>query len=85
MLKDQTAQVRDDKNTDRDHEDNAYDISLISWFRVIQEMPVDMKYGQTNGSNSTQKCHDIEIKWYQIRHSAKEKRHIFAMNKLVKL
>lgn len=47
-----TVQIRDD-NTNRDHEDDAYDISLISWFRVIQKMPVDMKYRQSYGSNST--------------------------------
>lgn len=49
----QTFHVRDDKKTDRDHEDDANDISLISWFCVIQEVPIDMKNCQTNGSKST--------------------------------
>lgn len=46
-----SSQIRVDKqkralgngNTDRDHEDDAHNISLINWFCVIQEVLVDME------------------------------------------
>lgn len=41
-----------EEKTNRDHEDDAYDVSLVSWLSVVQEMPVDVKYRQGNGSNS---------------------------------
>lgn len=38
--------------TDRDHEDNANNISLINGFCIVQEVFVDMEQGQSNGSDS---------------------------------
>lgn len=38
------------QGVDRDHEDNANDVSLINGFRVVQEVLVDMEQGQSNGS-----------------------------------
>lgn len=59
------------EKTNRDHEDDANDVSLISRLRVIEKVPVDVKYRQGNGSNSAQKRDDVEIKRYQIRHICK--------------
>lgn len=39
-------------NANRDHEDDAYDVSLISRLRVVEKVPVDVEYCQCNGSNS---------------------------------
>lgn len=68
----QCQQVRDAESTNRDHEDNAYNISLISRLRVVQEMPIDVEYCKSNGSNSAQKRHNVEIKRNRIRHFCKQ-------------
>lgn len=40
------------EKTNRDHEDDPNDVSLISRLRVIEKVPVDVEYCQGNGSNS---------------------------------
>ena len=57
-----------EENTDRNHKDDADDVSLENRFGVIQKVPVDVKNRQSNGSSSTYKGHDVEVNRHQIAH-----------------
>lgn len=44
----------------RDHEDDAYDVTLVSGLRIIQEMPVNMKHGEHDGADGAWEGYEDE-------------------------
>lgn len=55
-------------NTHWDHKDNADNVSLIRRFCVIHEVPVDVRNGQSYGSNSAEKSDNAQVDWDRCRH-----------------
>lgn len=58
------------KRTHRDHENDANDEALISGFSVIEEVPVNVKNGQSDGSGGAKESDDVEENRNQYPHSA---------------
>ena len=57
------------RKTNRDHKNDPHDISLISRFRIVQKMPVDMKNCQSNGSNRANKRNNAVVDRNHFPHS----------------
>lgn len=55
--------------TDRDHENNPNDVTLISGLGVIEKVPVNVKNGQSDSCNGANESDDVEEKRNQKPHS----------------
>lgn len=55
--------------SDRNHENDPNNETLISRFSVIEKVFVNVKNGQSDGSNGTQESDDIEENRNQYPHS----------------
>lgn len=55
--------------TDRDHENNPNDVTLISGLGVIEKVPVNVKNGQSDSCNGANESDDVEEKRNQNPHS----------------
>jgi hypothetical protein len=56
-------------NTHWNHKNDADNVSLVSRFGVIQEVPIDVNNCQSNGSNSANKGNNAQVDWDRFRHS----------------
>lgn len=54
---------KDDKITHRNHKNDADDVSLIRRFSIVQEVLVNMRNGQRNGSHSANEGNNNIVKW----------------------
>lgn len=59
------------RKTNRDHKDDPHDVSLISRFRIVQKMPINVKDRQSNGSSRAKKRNNTVVDRNYFPHSEK--------------
>lgn len=56
------------RSTNRDHKDDADNVSLISRFSVIQKVPVDVENSQSHSSQGAKESNNAKVNWQQFSH-----------------
>lgn len=60
--------MRKKRSTNRDHKDDADNVSLISRFSVIQKVPVDVENSQSHSSQGAKESNNAKVNWQQFSH-----------------
>jgi hypothetical protein len=60
--------VRNKRSTNRDHKDDADNVSLISRFSIIQKVPVDVENDQSHSSQGAEESNYAKVNWQQFSH-----------------